>query len=226
MQIAKKYFKPNLYFFYLLLLANCDRQADLRVEINTCQKQLFFESTDFSYIGYTTIKLVHKGFCYNSIDSISITKKYISGTNQIFMYDTIKIGFENIIFSNSTDESSTISLKFHERCDTASKISAKVVGIYKNNSTSNTLEFVYKFPGSKQLNLSMSTLLDTLNCETSTATGHRFLVNYEEREYCIQEINSIAGNCDFYLLDGYSCNSSDFSISGKRFIFQEKSTFF
>lgn len=209
----------------MFLLYQCNRSSDLKVEITTCPKQLSFESTEMLDPGFTALNILHQGFCYDFVDSLSITRNYSSGENLIYLSDTVSIGHRNIDFTNKTDESSLLNVRIHETSDTAKSVTGKITAIYQNKSRSNTLDFSYELPCVKQIELPIYSLIDTSTCETDAGTGDRYLISFIHKGYCADEIDSISGNGDFYSLDGYFWNSSDFSLPRNRIIFPQTITY-
>ncbi len=223
--LLKNHIKLYLLLFSLVLFLRCNRPSDLKVEITTCPKQLSFESSEMLDPGFTTLNILHQGFCYESIDSLVITRNYSSGENLVYLLDTVSIGRRNIDFTNKTDESSLLNVRIYETGDTAKSVTGKITAIYQNKSQSNTLEFDYELPCAKQIELPVYSLIDTSSCETSAGTGDRYLITFFHKGYCTDEIDSISGSGDFYSLDGYFWNSSTFSLPLARIIFPTNKTY-
>jgi len=203
------------------LFYHCNRASDLKVETTACAKQISFESTEMLDPGFTTLHILHQGFCYEFIDSIAITRNYSSGENQVYLSDTVSIGSRNIDFSNETDESSLLNVRIYETGDTAKSVNGQITAIYQNQSKSNTLDFSYQLPCAKHIELPVYSLIDTSSCQTDAGMGDRYLISFIHKGYCTSEIDSISGGGDFYSLDGYFWNSSDFSLPLSRIIFPQ-----
>ena len=217
----------NLGYFFAIFLFffSCNRSSMLKVEMNICPKQIELESAEAKDSGTTTIKLLHNGFCYDFIDSLNITRKYFTGTQKLFIEYTDYLSRRNFRMDNQTDDNCHLNIKSHELSDTAQNITAEITAIYKNGSSSNTVEFSYQTPCNKEISNPTSILLDTSACETSAGTGDRFLVSFRHKGYCTTEIDSIGGSGKFYSFDGYFWNSSDFLVPRERIIFHENNSF-
>ncbi|MFN8257556.1 MAG: hypothetical protein U0W24_17810 [Bacteroidales bacterium] len=214
----------NIFFFVVIILS-CQKETRLETEVVVCPKMIGFESVEKDTIGYTHYNLKHEGFCYDMIDSVWLSRRYISGTGINMGVDTMVLNNRYFEIDSKTDDQCTIKIKKTEWTDTAKTITAYVSLIYKNASVSNTDSMTYKPFCAKILEEPSYELLDTSACETEAGTGDRYLVSFKHHGYCTDEIDSISGFGDFYSNDGYYWNSSDFSLPVERILFPENTTY-
>lgn len=199
--------------------------SEFNVQTNICPKQISLINTNFADSGFTIYKLYHDGFCYENIDTLKILKEFLSGKKNVYLLDTLNIAAKNVNYSGKSENNTNINLKLIEPSDTSLSISTKLTAIYQNNTESNTIGFIYQLPCKKRIDSAKTKLIDTMVCITSAGLGDRYLVTFEHRGYCVNEIDSIACSGNFFASDGYLWNNSTFLVPCERIVFQKNDTY-
>jgi hypothetical protein len=202
------------------LFCACNNSSRVEFQITNCPKQISYLGIDLKDSLFTSYELYHDGFCYTNIDTIRILKEFISGSQQVYLKDSIDLASKDIDFHESSPDHAKISMKLREKSDTAFSISSQIKSIYHNGTESNTISFSYQLPCKKKINSPRTDLVDTMSCNTSAGVGDRYLVTFGHEGYCIPEIDSIAGTGTFYSDNGFLWNSSSFLVPRERVTFQ------